>query len=374
MINKPIETITAGDLDALVVNSVAEGRLFEIKRQLPGRSNPERKEFAADVTAFANAQGGDIVYGIDEDRGVAAAVVGVAADNRDEELRRLESVLLNCVDPRIPGLAWHWVEREGADPVLVLRIPASSIAPHSVAISDTVRFHRRHNNRRSEMDVQELREAFTATEALPTRLRALHLDAVDMIARGDLPTGLGSEPKAILSLIPATYFRETREIDVNPGNALMPVRPQGRVDTIEMVEGVLVDSLPANDEGIRALAITYRGGRIDTAWTIGRLFNELRRDEVRLVWPSKFDPGLIDGALSGVGRLAPHGVTGPWTVHVTLLDIKDYALVLDDQHVSAPAWRDRVMLPSLRADRLNEAALLPLQRAFWLAFGARRPE
>lgn len=374
MINKPIESITADDLEALVANEVAEGRLFEIKRQLPGRSDGDRREFAADVTAFANAQGGDIVFGIEEARGAAAAVCGVTAENREEELRRLESILLNCVDPRIPGLAWRWVERQGADPVLVVRIPASPIAPHSVAISDTVRFHRRHNNRRSEMDVQELREAFTASEALPTRLRALHFDAVDMVARNDLPTGLGREPKAVLSLIPTTYFQEARELEVLPGNALMPVRPQGRVDTVEMVEGVLTDSVPANHDGIRGIAITYRGGRIETAWTIGRMVDELRRDAARLVWPTRFDHGLIDGVLSGAGLLQRLGMTGPWTVHVTLLDIKSYELVLNNQHVSAPAWRDQVILPSLRSDRLDEAALLPLRRAFWLAFGARRPD
>lgn len=374
MINKPIEILTAGDIEGLVTDGASEGRQFEFKRELPGRSDGERREFAADITAFANAQGGDIIYGIEEGAGVAIRVCGLAIENRDVELVRLESILLNCVDPRIPGLRWRWVDRPAGDPVLIVRVPASTIAPHSVAISDTVRFHRRHNNRRSEMDVQELRDAFTASEALNTRIRSLHLDAVDMISRGSLPAGLGGDPKAVLSLIPITYFREAREIDVFPDNALMPVRPNGQIEAIEMVEGVLLSSLPARREDMCSLAITYRGGRIDTAWTIGRVVDEMRRSEARLVWPKNFEDGLLDGGLSGVARLQPHGVMGPWSVHVTLLDISGYSLVLGDRHTSDAAWRDQVTLPSLRADELNRAALLPLIRSFWLAFGTRRPE
>lgn len=374
MINKPIDDITADDIDTLVVDRISEGRLFELKRELPGRADSERREFAADVTAFANAQGGDILYGVEDQGGVASSICGLAVSNRDTELTRLESILLNCVDPRIAGLRWRWIDRPAGDPVLLLRVPASTIAPHSVAISDTVRFHRRHNNRRSEMDVQELREAFTASEALPARIRSLHLDAVDMVARGNLPAGLGDEPKAVLSLIPATSFREIRDIDVQRENALMPARPRGRIETVEMVEGVLISSLPDDQDAMRSLAITYRGGRIDTAWTIGRIVNGLGKDEVRLVWPKNFDDGLLDGVLSGAARLRPHGIEGPWFVHVTLLDIAGYSLVLNNRQVSDPAWRGQLSLPSLRTDILNRAALLPLMRAFWLAFGVRRPE
>lgn len=195
-----------------------------------------------------------------------------------------------------------------------------------------------------------------------------------MIARGNLPTGLGDEPKAVMSLIPATYFREIRDIDFDRENALMPARPNGQLEAIEMVEGVLMNSLPADQGAMRSLAITYRGGRIDTAWTVGRVVNDLRKEEVRLVWPKNFDDALLDGVLSGAARLHPHRITGPWFVHVTLLDIGGYSLVLNDRQVSAPAWRDQLTLPSFRADMLNRAALLPLMRAFWLAFGVRRPE
>lgn len=61
MIPRPLQDITRHDLEALVINQVAERRTLEFKRELPGNSESQRKEFLADVTSFANAQGGDLL-------------------------------------------------------------------------------------------------------------------------------------------------------------------------------------------------------------------------------------------------------------------------------------------------------------------------
>lgn len=71
---------------------VAEGREIEFKRELPGRSAAEGKEFLSDVWSFVNAGGGDLLYGIEAISGVAVGVPGVAV--ADAELLRLDSVIL----------------------------------------------------------------------------------------------------------------------------------------------------------------------------------------------------------------------------------------------------------------------------------------
>ena len=112
------------------------------------------------------------------------------------------------------------------------------------------------------------------------RLRALHLDAVDQSLRGDLPIGLGEDPKAILSLIPITLFREGRDLEITPENALAPHKPSGYMDAVRMIEGVLLHTNPADNGAVRSYAITYRAGHIDMVWTIGRIVNELRKEGV----------------------------------------------------------------------------------------------
>lgn len=244
MIPRPFQDITQVDLETLVANQVAERRTLEYKRELPGNSESQRKEFLADVTSFANAQGGDLIFGIAESSGTAVNIPGLAVDDSDEEILRWEDVLLSGVEPRIPGLRLRWIDVGDRRGVLLIRVPASSIAPHRVIFKQSNRFYGRKSNGKYEMDTQELRDAFTASDGFPTRIRALHLDAVDQAVRGDLPIGLGDDPKAILSLVPITIFREARDLEITPENALAPHKPSGHMDFLRMIEGVLSHTNP----------------------------------------------------------------------------------------------------------------------------------
>ncbi len=373
MITKSFDEIAKADLDALVANQVAERRTLEYKRDLPGRDDTSRKEFLADVTSFANAQGGDLLFGITEAQGTAADIPGLEAEDPDKEILRWEEVLLAGIEPRIPGLRLRWIAIGGKRGVLLIRIPASGIAPHRVIFKQSNRFYGRKSNGKYEMDTQELRDAFTASEGLPTRIRALHLEAVDQAVRGELPIGLGDDPKAILSLVPTTIFRESRDLAITPENALAPHQPSGHLDFIRMVEGVLGHTNPNENGSVRSYAVTYRTGRIDMVWTIGRIVNQLRKSEAPLVWPKRFEEGVLDAAISGAAKLAPLGVEGPWVVLVTVTGIKLYRLVVNEEYWSDEAWRDQMSLPSLVVERMGRAALLPVLKSFWLTFGMERP-
>ncbi|MEH2303471.1 MAG: RNA-binding domain-containing protein, partial [Nostoc sp.] len=104
MINKQFDLIDKIDIDALIYNGVAEKRTLEYKEKLPGNSDDDKKEFLADISSFANASGGDIIYGIQEQRdsnnkttGIPEAANGVGAINSDAEIRRLENIIRDGV-------------------------------------------------------------------------------------------------------------------------------------------------------------------------------------------------------------------------------------------------------------------------------------
>ena len=91
MIPRSFEDIAKSDIEALIANGVAERRTLDFKRETPGNSEKDRKEFLADVTSFANAQGGDILFGIDAPRGVATTIAGKKIDDPDKEVLRWEA-------------------------------------------------------------------------------------------------------------------------------------------------------------------------------------------------------------------------------------------------------------------------------------------
>src|SRR4051812_22865379 len=111
MIPRQIQAVTIEDLEALVTDAVREGKTIEYKQELPGGKDDDKKEFLADVSSFANASGGDVIFGISETRdgqgkttGIPEAILGLPGVNGDQEIRRLEQMLRDGIEPRIPGL------------------------------------------------------------------------------------------------------------------------------------------------------------------------------------------------------------------------------------------------------------------------------
>src|SRR6185436_19408502 len=102
--HKPIGNIVQADLIALVTNAEIESRVIEYKLSLPGTSDSAKKEFLADVSSFANATGGDIVYGMEEIGGAPTQLVGLQLNNVDTEKLRLEDVIRSGIAPRIAGI------------------------------------------------------------------------------------------------------------------------------------------------------------------------------------------------------------------------------------------------------------------------------
>jgi Schlafen, AlbA_2 len=89
VIDRPFDQIGVEDLQRLVTNEIAEGRTIEYKECLPGQTDRDHQEFLADVSSFANAVGGDLVYGAKERResghatGIPESVEGLEAVNED---------------------------------------------------------------------------------------------------------------------------------------------------------------------------------------------------------------------------------------------------------------------------------------------------
>ena len=192
MIYRPIDDITGDDIRALVENGVREGRDIEYKRTLPGDSDGQKKEFLADVTSFANAAGGDLIYGIEAKDGVPKSIPGLADFNEDKQRLRLEPLIRDAVDPRIPGVCLHVVEGFEKGPVLIIRLPRSWASPHMVKYKKTSKFYTRSSAGRYLMDVTELRSAFGMMGELTERIQRWRDDRLGRIVADEGPARLSA--------------------------------------------------------------------------------------------------------------------------------------------------------------------------------------
>ena len=166
ILSKPLGQISKEDLESVVAAQVPEGQQIEYKQALPGNADGEKKEFLADVSSFANSAGGHLVYGVLEKRdasgkttGLPEGINGLAGVNAGAEILRLENVIRDGIEPRLPAARLRQVDGFAAGPVIVIEVPRSWASPHVVKFANHGRFYARNAAGKFQLDVQELRAA-----------------------------------------------------------------------------------------------------------------------------------------------------------------------------------------------------------------------
>ena len=167
---RPVDQLTEADLAALIANQVRESVTLDYKREMYGTSPAEIKKMHRDVAALANAQGGVLILGMDEDRhAVASALVPVP--NAEVEANRLVASCNASIAERIPGLRAVRVPVQGGS-VIIVQVPRSYRQPHMITFEGKTDFWTRHDRQNSRMTIAELRTALRATEDLAMKAEA----------------------------------------------------------------------------------------------------------------------------------------------------------------------------------------------------------
>ncbi|SEF32292.1 RNA-binding domain-containing protein [Variovorax sp. NFACC27] len=269
---RDLAATTEADIGSLIAEQATEGAYLDLKRELPGRNDAARHEFLADVSAFANSAGGDLVYGVDEDGEGRAVLVVAQTGNADQETRRLQDVLLHGIQPRIPGIQVQTVMVNGGF-VLVVRVPQSWAGPHRVNTNQ--HFFVREGARKRQLDVPEIRGMFLRSERQAESVRNFRTERLGKLMAGEAPHRL--VPGALL----VGHFVPTQAalglVQVNPipymlGRAL-PVLgitvPGARVNA----DGALVVRNP-RPEGTHGYSQLFRNGYFETVKVLAHAVNE----------------------------------------------------------------------------------------------------
>ncbi len=376
MLDRPLEAIDEAALNALVANRATEGRHVEFKSDLSAREPDAIREFLADVSSFSNAQGGHLLFGIAEEGGVATGLPGVTVADPDAELLRLENIIRDGMDPRLIGVRLRWVPLASGRHVLVIRVAAGVTAPHRIVYRNSGKFFARNSAGKYEMDVHELRHAFTEADMIPRRFRQRHAEAIERAQGVEMPFSMSPAPTAVVSIMPLALFREERDLALTFDNAVLPYRGNvGNFDVLDMIEGITVYVCPLSETGTTTgMALMHRSGAVDMAWTIGGVRETRPGERMSLVWPARFEAGLVDIARAGPARLQQFGLEGPWVIFASVYGVKDHRMVLGDGYATSAAFRDQALLGELRLEHVDDAGLLPVAKRLWLLFGIHRPE
>jgi hypothetical protein len=170
----------------LVENGVPENLWIDYKETILGNSNDEKKDFLSDVSAFANTVGGHLIYGIRAIDGVPNEIVGLPGIQPDPTILRLENLLRDSIEPRIPGVGMRYIQIDGDKGVFVISVSRSWVQPHSIRVGQgTFRFYGRNSAGAYPLSLDELRSLFGQTGDLMERVRRFRLERASLIAAGE---------------------------------------------------------------------------------------------------------------------------------------------------------------------------------------------
>ena len=150
VINKQLEEITELDLQHLIDEERIEKKVLEYKSELPGNSESDKKDFLANISSFANAVGGDLIFGIVENRktGKPEKLEGIEIINVDQEILRLDQIIRDGIEPNIPSSSINIqeIQLNNLKYAIIIRISKSWLNPHRVSFKSWDRFYSRSTN------------------------------------------------------------------------------------------------------------------------------------------------------------------------------------------------------------------------------------
>ncbi len=199
----------------LIANGVRELKTIEYKLILPGTSNDHKKEFLADVSSFANASGGVVVYGMREEDATAVELVGLDLPSIDKEILRLEGIIRDGLDPRLPNVMIRPIALQSGRVSFLIRVPRSWLLPHRVKYGGTSRFYSRTSAGKYELDVSELRPLFALSTTATERIRDFRTERLSKIMAQEIPVKLNDNPRIVLHIVPLMAFDQSTRFDIS---------------------------------------------------------------------------------------------------------------------------------------------------------------
>jgi hypothetical protein len=372
--NKALDEIKVEDILLLVENKITEGGRLDFKRDHYGRSDKDKREFAADVTAMANASGGHLIIGVGEDQGRASSAEGVETSDPDKLVLMAAESLRSMIEPEIFGLKTRWLRLADSRGFLIIHVPRSWSAPHAVTFEKSCKFHLRDENGNHQMSVQEIRRAFTFAGEIENRLRDFRNSRIEMLKRNEGPLATSvDEPKLIFHLLPLTALTDPRQIQFGPHESgIGPFSARG-FNSLHSIDGFVTYSGPEEiTQAARAFTTLFRSGIVEA---VGGILagNSGTTPTLNLTGIEK---SLIDMTACCLRELNNREITYPFYAMVSILNAKGHAAPAssDRDAISYPYRGKDLILPELLIDEKNiksaaPAILRPLFNLLWNAFG-----
>lgn len=382
MLLHSLDRIDEALLQKICQDGCPESSTLEFKRDLPGNSDKDKHEICKDVAALANADGGDLVYGVDEKAGVAAALSPLTTEPADAAIRRITQVLDAGIEPRIQSIKIQHVEIAGGYAV-VLRVPSSFDGPHCVRTNSNRRFVMRNGTGVVDMSFDQVRGAFDRTATLAEQARRFISERRKLIAERNTPLPLINGPQLAVHLVPIAGLAGRRTID------LRPIYSQSFTEFLGSdwgggsrtfnLDGLLIHPGGTGEDGHYGYNHIFRTGALEGVELGGAVREISPGTKKSIVWSldmSKFFYHSTKHFLEAVKRW---GFAGPALLGMSILNVKGYELGIGDMFFRfsrATADRPHLIPADVWVEDVDSVdidnTIRPFLDTLWQAFSVER--
>lgn len=351
--NKPIDSIDYSDIQSLIATQISEGKTIEYKRELRIRTDGERKEFLSDVSSFANASGGHLIIGIEENEGLPTRLVGLDESDIDAEKRALDNLILQGIEPRmVPPHQIREVRLLNKQRhVIIIRINKSLTAPHMVSLQKTNKFYSRNSHGKYLLDVGEIRNLFLLSQVATDRIRNFRSERLGRIIAGEIPIPIADRPKMVAHTVPLSISDPSAIFDLEPviRNNIDLVRRHSLQHNMERrlnFDGYLAYCHDPSEACAYSYAQLFRNGSIEFI-EASMAFDEsfIPREfenPIKAIASIRFEQELINALKNHLYILRTLKVNPPYFVMISLLGVKGYSMIVKPEYGNPVPKRDGI--------------------------------
>lgn len=252
--NKTFKEWTVDDLRSLINNEdFRENQFIDYKRTFDFLEAVDKlqkvkgkNEFRNDVCSFANADGGNLIFGISEKNGIASSIVPILIKNIDSFELDLRNILLS-IQPSTPNVEFNFITADDGY-VVVVHIEKGFFKPYMIVENQTTfRFFIRHGNRKDAMSYSEISNSFLHSASLSEEIKRFRAERLSELLEDN--TGMFG----VIQIIPASFTNPADSISMfdfgKSGKLPLPVQLSNHIrgKMLPNVDGVWFPS----EDGLR---------------------------------------------------------------------------------------------------------------------------